>query len=137
MSGDQIEVLPPLYAAVLETGTRLMKQHPRGVSTETIGITAWNSLAPEQRREELGHVLGAYVSRVHDEERTKTLEARAADPTHTYLDDHDVTILSDSTATTANDYGEVLADRVALFNVLCELELLQHRLAMRTQQGGA
>lgn len=138
MSQDEIETLPPLYAAVLENSTRLLNQHPRGISTDAIGLAAWNSLTATERRNELPHVLGAYVTRVHDEENTKTREVRAADPTHTYLGDHDEAILWDCAAATPDEDDEVPANRQAIVNVLCELELIRHRLAMRdATKGGA
>lgn len=137
---DEIETLPPLYAAVLETSARLLKQHPNGTSIDVLGVAAWNSLTTEERSEALPHVLAAYVSRVHDEESAKVLQESAVDPATTYLRDHDETILWDSAVGRQNEYGEVHADRQALLNVLCELELIRHRLEMRdsdTGEGGA
>lgn len=136
MKPDEIETLPPMYAAVLETGNRLMRQ-PGGASTDTIGAAAWASLTDAERRAAMPNILGAYVSRVHEEENVKRLRERAADPTHTYLADGDVASLWDSIASTPNGHDEVIADSAALLNVLCELDLLLHRLAMRDRQGGA
>lgn len=136
MSHDEVEVLPPLYAAVLRSGDLLREEYPNGVSTETIGITAWNGLTNFQRSAELPHVLGTYVSRVYDEENSKVMERRAADPAHTYLGDHDTAMLWDSAMDRPNEFHEVPANREALMNVLCELELLQHRLAMHNADGG-
>lgn len=137
MSRDETTELPPLYAAVLEARGRLLKQYPKGVSADAIGLTAWTSLTAAERRDELPHVLGSYVIRVYDEEHSKTLTEHAADPTHTYLGDHDEAILWDCAVETPNGDGEVPANRRALLNVLCELELIRHRLAMRDQNGGA
>jgi hypothetical protein len=136
MSGE-IEVLPPFYAAVLENSSRLLKNYPRGISRDAIGLAAWTALAPIERRDGLPHVLGAYVGIVHDEERTKNLAQRAADPTHTYLGDHDEAILWDCITAAPDEGGEVSADRQSVLNVLCELELIRHRLEMRDQKDGA
>lgn len=127
---------PPMYGAVLATQRRLLAAHPGGVNTEEIGIQAWQSLTPEQQLSELRHVLGAYVHRVGEEENSKLLDTRAADTTHTYLGDHDTSILWDTVLGVRPDkHNEVPAEREALLNVLCELELLQHRLAMREEDG--
>lgn len=134
---DEIEVLPPLYAAVLENSSRLLKQHPRGISCDAIGLAAWTSLTVSERTAELPHILGTYVARVHEEENAKTCERRAADPTHTYLGDFDEAALWDCAVDLPNEHGEVTADRQALLNVLCELELIRHRLAMRDAKDGA
>jgi hypothetical protein len=137
MSSDGIDVLPPLYAAVLENSTRLLKQHPRGVSVDAIGLAAWMSLTAAERNEELPHVLGSYVTRVHDEEGAKSLTERAVDPTHTYLAEGDKASLWDCATAVPDEHGEVTADRQALLNVLCELELIRHRLDMHEQKDGA
>ena len=131
-------VLPPMYAAVLETENRLHKEHPGGFDMNLLGVKAWESLTLTEQYGALPGILGAYAHVVREEENAKRLQRHAEDATHTYLDSHDVAMLWDSVACTPDADGEVPAERNALANVLCELELLQHRLAMRDQpEGGA
>jgi|GEM_PF-4246283 len=102
-----------------------------GVTFNAIGVVAWERLSGEQRREALPLLLGAYALTCFEEERVRQRVEAAEDPTRTYLGDHDTALLWDSVGTPANQFDEVPADINALRNVMCELELLQHRLAMR------
>lgn len=131
--------LPPLYAAILKIQTRLLSESNDGVDARQIGNAAWESLTFVERIEAMPQLLGAYVHVVYEEERLKRLQQRAEDSAHTYLEDSDVSVLWDSALGVPDEDGEVAADRRALLNVLCELELLTHRLAMResSETGGA
>ncbi|MFC9973629.1 hypothetical protein ACFVH6_22310 [Spirillospora sp. NPDC127200] len=132
MSGDPIDFdWPPLYAAVLAAYDRLVVQG--GSATyEEIGTEAWRRITPEQQLGALPYALGVYAQRVVAEQNERHLHEKAADPAHSYLGDHDVACLWDSLVLDADEDGEVPADRDALGAVLAELQLLQHRLAMRT-----
>lgn len=123
------EGAPPLYAAVLATQDCLLRD-PAGTTFEEIGTVAWRSLTKAEQRGALPRVLGAYVHLVHDEERARRLDREARDTTHTYLGEFDAGCLWDAATLSPDTAGEVPADRQALLNVLCELELLQHRLAI-------
>jgi hypothetical protein len=125
------EFLPPLYAAILDVVGRALVNDGDSVSLEGAGLQAWQHLSPVERAESLPALLGAYTRLVHDEETSKRMERRANDSTHTYLDDLDTTLLWEATQSPADRQGQVRAERNALLNVLCELDLLQHRLAMR------
>lgn len=130
---DDLETLPPFYAAVLETEALLCKQKPNGFSFEELGVKAWATLSLADKQCDLPYVLGAYARVVRDERQERQRDQHAADLTHTYLDDSDTSVLWDATVGTPDEDGAVPALRDALLNVLCELELLQHRLAMRDQ----
>jgi hypothetical protein len=123
------ETLPPLYAATLAEFKRLVT-NGNGATFEEIGMAAWRRLSARDQNAAFPCALGAYVMRVREEEQAKRLDTHATDPTHTYLDEHDTAILWDSVHGRPNDDCEVLADRQALMNVLCELELVRHRLNM-------
>jgi hypothetical protein len=101
------------------------------VTFESIGLVAWERLSGAQRREALSDLLTVYATRVSEEESMRQLDRAAWDDTHTYLQEFDTAMLWDSASTPANRFEEVPANADALRNVLCELELLQHRLAMR------
>lgn len=134
-AGALAGTLPPMYAAVLETQSRLLKEQPAGVDTQQIGIRAWESLTLAEQQEALPQLLASYVHVVQDQEHDQRLDLEAEDTTHTYLDVADTSMLWDS-ATCGTD-GETSVDRKSLINVLCEVELLTHRLAMRDEIGGA
>lgn len=129
---------PAFYQAVLKAFEDLPQQ-PSGVETKFLGMAAWHSLTREQQADQLPVVLGAYVQLVHDEEHEMQAEEAAADSTRTYVRVEDIATLWDSVDDRQNQFGEVPAHRQALLNVLCELELLQHRLAMTKDElpGGA
>ncbi len=125
---------PPLYRAVLDAREELQRATRGGVSVQDIGLRAWDALNVDQRRAALSGVLFAYAERVFDEERARQLDQKAADVTHTYLDLDDVQMLWESALVEADDYEQVVANKAALINVLAELELVQHRLAMRNAE---
>lgn len=120
----------PLYAAVL----RVLKDPADSGTTDEIGLRAWQSLSWDQRRGDLPFALGAYVGRVIDDENSRRLDEAAADRTHSYLDDHDWASVWDSAMGDPDYHGDVEVNRQSLINVVYELELLQHRLAMRDQE---
>lgn len=124
----------PFYTAVLATSQRLAAERPEGASLETIGALAWGQLTAEQQADQARHVLGLYARTVLDEERMRVLDAAAEDRTHTYLDVLDTAMAWESAHDRPDDEGCVPVSKSALLNVLCELELLQHRLDMR--EGG-
>lgn len=131
-----------LYGAVLSSWQELSKKHPNGVITEAIGLHAWDSLDHEQRIQAFPYALGAYVRRVLDEENMRVMDRAVRDTTKTYINAHDVVSLHDSLDGLHHRFGkgaEVIAevDAEALHNVLGELELLQHRVAMLQNQDGA
>lgn len=122
---------PAFHVAILRSQHKLLRERPDGVSHIAIGADAWRSLDDEQRDDALALMLNLYVSTVNTEENDRRLEQDAADPGKTYLDAADVGTLWDSIHCAEVDPVE--ADRWALIRVLSELELLQHRLAMRDQ----
>lgn len=118
----------PLYEAVIEVTAEGAGET---VSAESLGMVAWERLSGDQRRAALSTLLVTYVMRVHREESERQLEQAVWDDTHTYLAEFDTAMLWDSVHTPANKFDEVPADINSLRNALCELDLLQHRLAMR------
>lgn len=126
--------VPDIYTAVLRAQHKLHRDYPHGPTFEQIGIEAWNSLTPTQRSKSLPTLLNYYAITVHHEERAQRLDADARDLTKTYLDDVDLACLWDSVFSGDKDTEYVEATRQCLINVLSELELLQHRLAMRDRE---
>jgi hypothetical protein len=122
-----------LYKAVLDARDELRELYPNGVDIHTHGMNAWARLTADEKRKWLPHALGAYVTRVHDEEHMKQMDLHAEDRTCTYLESYDVAILRDVAMEAGDTEDEVPAHRGALRNVLWELDLLQHRLRMRDQ----
>lgn len=123
------DIPSPLYTAVLR-----VLRGSEGETTTEVGLRAWWLLPVEQRLEELPNALGAYVARVADEERSRQMDEVAVDRTHTYLDGHDMAMAWDAALADPDQHDEIPVDRQALINILCEVELLQHRLAMRERQ---
>lgn len=121
------------YAAVQETRARLHREHPGGIDVAKIGHEAWKQLTPIQQARALDGLFVAYICRLHDEERHQQLNAAADDETKTYLEADDEHILADSLAGAAPIGPDTQIDGVcgsALANMLSELDLLRHRLAM-------
>jgi hypothetical protein len=132
------DMLPPgLYEKVLDQfGTAA----GAGGDINTIGLQAWRELDAQAQAQQLPHLLGCYVRRVIDEENSRVLDRVARDTGKSYLGDFDVVSLSDSLFSVRGLLGhgievEVEVDAESLANVLAELELLQHRLAMRDAAG--
>lgn len=135
------ETLPPgLYEKVLAEFDRVAKTG--GDDTNVIGLRAWRRLDPQAQARQMPSLLGCYVRRVIDEENSKLLDRAARDTGKSYLGDHDVDSLTDSLFSVAALLGhgidvDVTVNAESLANVLAELELVQHRLAMREQPGSA
>lgn len=122
-----------LYGAVQEARAKLHREHPGGVDVARIGHEAWRQLTPMQQAQSLDGMFVAYIVRLHDEERAQQLDTAAADKTKTYLEPDDEHILADSLAGADSLGPDAQVDGVcasALSNVLSELDLLRHRLAM-------
>lgn len=123
------------YAAIQQSRTLLHRENPNGVDCSTIGHHAWRQLTPIQQAKALPDLFTAYVVRLHEEERAAKLQATAS--AKTYLEGDDEYILQDA-LTSVRPIGEdTTIDGVcasALANVLDELDLLRHRLAMRDRK---
>lgn len=102
-------------------------EYPDGYNIELPGRHAWDSLTTEQRAEALNSLFYAYALLIHDEDNERRLDHDADNGT-SYLKPGDVALLWEYTHAAHNEHGEVLVDHAALLNVLCEVELLQHRL---------
>lgn len=88
-----------------------------------------------QRREMLTCDVRTFLMLLATVDETRVSKDEAArDTTHSYLDDVDVQALWDEALAPPDEDGAVSVGRQELINVLCELELLQHRLSMR--EGG-
>lgn len=108
-------------------------EYPDGYDVELPGRHAWSVLTPEQRAKALGSLFYAYWHLVHDEDNERRLD-KEADNGNSYLKPGDVSTLWEYTHDGADKQGECRADHAALMNVLCEVELLQHRLARLSQK---
>lgn len=128
------------YAAVQEARARMHREQPGGIDVASIGHEAWKQLTPLQRAKTLDDLFVAYICRLHDEERTTALDAAAAEA-KTYLEGDDEYILHDALSSVRPSGigpGTTVAGvcASALSNVLDELDLLRHRLAMAKLQDG-
>lgn len=104
----------------------------RDFGVQMIGRLAWTRLTEEQRSQALDQLFTTYFLRIAEEERERRLDAAAQSAT-SYADAADVGGLSDPLAYVdiTDPFAEVTVNAQALSHVLAELDLLQHRLAMR------
>ncbi len=127
------------YAAVQEARARLHREQPGGVDVASIGHEAWRQLTPIQQAHALDDLFVAYIIRLHDEDRAAALDTAAAE-VKTYLEADDEYLLHDALNGVRPIGADTTVDGVyasALANVLDELDLLRHRLAMaKADQGG-
>lgn len=123
--------LPPLYQAVL---TVFREQTQQTLTTQQIGEAAWERLTLPERCVALPQALGSYASSVFWEQREQRLQQAASNPSHTYLEECDIEVLQVCAAEEPDEDDYVPADKPALVRVLAELDLLQHRLAMRDKE---
>lgn len=127
---------PAFHIELLRAQTQLLRERPEGVSYFAIGTVAMASLTEEQRSEAYVLMIGHYATGIccehNDQENAERLERDAADPATTYLGDIDVGILWDAVLDGKSESTE--CNREVLMNVLSELELLQHRLAMSERE---
>lgn len=126
------------YAAIQQSRTILHRENPGGVDCSTIGHHAWRQLTPVQQAQALPGLFTAYIVQLHEEERAAKLQAMAS--VKTYLEGDDEYILHGALEAVRPIGEDTEVDGVcasALANVLDELDLLRHRLAMRDQNGDA
>ncbi|MEU0786998.1 hypothetical protein ABZ341_36230 [Streptomyces sp. NPDC006173] len=119
------------YGAVQEARAKLHREQAGSIDVARIGHEAWRQLTPVQQAQSLDGLFVAYIVRLHDEERFARLSAAAAE-VKTYLAPDDEHILQDALGTVRpiGDATEVSVCASALANVLDEIDLLRHRLAM-------
>ncbi|MBZ3918173.1 hypothetical protein [Streptomyces acidiscabies] len=128
---------PDWYAAIQQSRTLLHRENPSGVDCTTIGHHAWRQLTPIQQAKALPDLFTAYLVQLHEEERAAKLQATAS--VKTYLEGDDEYILQDALQGVRPIGEDTVIDGVcasALANVLDELDLLRHRLAMRDRKEG-
>ncbi|MFF7192645.1 hypothetical protein ACFZAM_02865 [Streptomyces sp. NPDC008079] len=121
--------------AVQEARAELLREHPEGVGHIQIGHRAWQKITPIQRAHALDPLFHAYVLRVYDEERAAQLGA-AVDEGRSYIEPDDEHLLAESLLDVDFSDPDAQVDGVlasALSNVLSELDLVRHRLAMATK----
>lgn len=132
----------PWYAAVQEARAAALREHATGggYSSRQVGHNAWRQLTPVQQANALDELFGAYVMRLHMEEMEQQRDQASATAT-TYLagdEEHDLWEVLSAVPRPIEDDATV--DKVparSLGNVLSELDLIRHRLAMATQEGDA
>ncbi|MFJ7242359.1 hypothetical protein ACIQWB_35270 [Streptomyces olivaceus] len=119
------------HGAIQAARTKLHNQQPGGVDVALIGHEAWRQLTPIQQAHALDGLFVAYILRLHDEERSRRLDQAAAE-IKTYLEGDDEHLLQDALGTVRpiGEDTEVTVCASALANVLDELDILRHRLAM-------
>ncbi|MEU6344454.1 hypothetical protein ABZ883_26300 [Streptomyces sp. NPDC046977] len=126
-----------LLAAFREAQAAMHREQPGGVDVVEIGHRAWRALHPIEQAKALDALFTAYAVRLHDEERAARLDQAAAE-VKTYLEGDDEHILQDALNGVRPIGEDTTVDGVcasALANVLDELDLLRHRLAMATKEG--
>lgn len=139
----EIKYNDDFYAAFMEQRQALRRSNPEGYDITAPGCYAWQQLPPEERATALYRLFRAYFWQIHEEEQRASLDQAAADPAKTYLGPDDESLLYESLSYAERDsqgpdkVATVLADSLA--NVLAEVELLRHRVAMRDakREGGA
>jgi hypothetical protein len=120
------------YAAVQEARARLDRERPGGAHTSDIGHEAWRQLTPVQQALALDGLFHAYIMRLHEEERAAQRDREMSDEPTTYLEPFDETLLTDAVVSVEplGPETQVTVYASALQNVLLEVDLLRHRLAM-------
>lgn len=126
-----------LIAAVREASAELLRETPSGVDTTTIGHRAWKQLTPVQQAHALPLLFHAFVLQLNDEDRYDQI-AQAAAAVKTYLSGEEEIEMHRALGEVrpVNDDTTVTVSAVDLSNVLDELVLVRHRLAMATAEGG-
>ncbi|MFE9432188.1 hypothetical protein [Streptomyces sp. NPDC006640] len=126
------------YAAVQEAQAKLHREDPGAwIDVKAIGHAAWRELTPVEQAHALDDLFVAYIMRIHDEQRADRLDKAAAE-VKTYLVPDDEHLLQDALSAVDRpipEDAEVKVCASALANVLDELDLIRHRLAMRDQTG--
>lgn len=127
---DDAADLSVLYRRVLES-TRALMNTGHMVSMSDIARHAWDRMTEQERADAIPQLLAAYVTKISYEEAEKVYAAAAADPdVHSYLRPNDVPLLWESHADPTGGPDQAVVDRGALLRLLCEDELLRHRLDM-------
>lgn len=122
----------PWYAAVQEASAELHREKPGGVDVALIGHRAWRQLTPVEQAHALDDLFVAYICKLHDEQRAARLDDASAS-VKTYIEGDDEYLLQDALNGVRPISDDTTVDGVcasALSNVLDELDLLRHRLAM-------
>ncbi|MGW7722186.1 hypothetical protein ACWGJ6_02360 [Streptomyces canus] len=122
------------YSHVQEILQKQREEQPgHSIGLIEIGHAAWRNLTPVEQAHTLDTLFTAYIMRVIDEDRERELNAAASSDTKTYLGPDDLPHLAECLAGVdvidedAQVEG-VFAD--SLRNVLNEIDLLRHRVAM-------
>lgn len=127
---DDAADLSVLHRRVLES-TRALMNTGHLVDMADIARHAWDRLTEQERADATPQLLVAYVTKVSYEESEKVYARDAADPdVTTYLRDSDVPLLWEAHANPNGGPDQAVVDRGALLRLLCEDELLRHRLDM-------
>lgn len=101
-------------------------EYPNGYDITIVGEHAWSSLPDEHKQSTLRGFFSDYWVAFNDQRNAERFDADSRDGKH-YADGTDVAIVWDAVLTA--DGEEATVYRQSLLNVLCELELLQHRIA--------
>lgn len=127
---DDAADLSVLYRRTLESIRTLMGSGHM-VGMDDIARHAWDRLTEQERADAIPQLMVSYVTRVSYEESEQVYARAAADPNlRSYLRDHDIVSLWESHADPTGGPDQAVVDRKALLNLLCEDELLRHRLDM-------
>lgn len=119
----------PFYREFMKARALFEAQFPNGgYGVALVGRHAWANLADEHKPATLDILFTDYWMRVHDEEREMRLSRASRDGT-SYITPSDPADLWLYIHEAKGDPEEIEVPRQQLMNVLCELELLQHRLA--------
>lgn len=120
-----------LIAAVREASAELLREHPNGVDVIAIGHRAWKQLTPVQQAHALDPLFHAFVLQLAEEDRSTQI-AQAAAAVTTYLTGEEELELHRALgeARPLSEDTLVMVNATDLSNILDELVLVRHRLAM-------
>lgn len=120
-----------LIAAVREASAKLLRKQPSGVNVVQIGHHAWRQLTPVQQAHALDLLFTAFVLQLNEEDRAGQIGQAAAAVTTYLTGDEEIELHAALGEVRPIDaITPVTVNALDLSNVLDELELVRHRLAM-------
>lgn len=146
---DRIERVSPLMGAfnaeeqLWYQGT-MRGDHPDGFTSNDVVEAAWNRLSPDERQAEMATLFNAFFH--HTQTVRKWLELQDKAPEgNTYLHAGDLEIIDDTMSGAMLLGGDQSLDELmpggmvpipieVLQRLISEVELLQHRLAMKAEE---
>lgn len=127
---DDPSEISTLYAQTISSIMQLLADGG-GTPVGEIAQHVWAGLNTQERADAIGELVANYVLRVQRETAEKVYRREAENPAVTsYVTGDDILSLLDSVHDATGGPDEAVVNRKALMNLLCEDELLRHRLDM-------